>query len=193
MLSFTRKTDYALISLTHMAAKGTSCCSAREIATRYHMPMPLLMNILKVLTQQGLAASERGPRGGYRLAKPAEQITLHDIILAVDGPVSLVQCVKPMDERRPPASVGSEGTPGGSKESSFTTQEGEQPKDCGCELSAWCPVRTSTHKVHHKLVQMLKDVTLAEIIENSGKGEVSPVPNTAIWGDSIQHEAAHLS
>ena len=69
MLSLTRKTDYALIALSHMAHDPEGCCSAREIATRYRVPLPLLMNILKLLTRRGFAKSARGPHGGYRLVK----------------------------------------------------------------------------------------------------------------------------
>ena len=73
MLAFTRKTDYALIALTHMAKHSEECNSAREIAGLYGIPLPLLMNILKQMAQRGLAQSVRGPRGGYRLAMPPEK------------------------------------------------------------------------------------------------------------------------
>ncbi len=55
MLTFSRKTDYALIALTHMAYDRDGCSSAREIAGHYGMPLPLLMNVLKQLAQAGLA------------------------------------------------------------------------------------------------------------------------------------------
>jgi Rrf2 family protein len=93
MLTLTRKTDYALIALTHLSQNRETCTSAREIATLYGLPLPLLMNVLKLLGQQGLAKSVRGPKGGYQLALPASEITLHDIILAVEGPIQLVQCI----------------------------------------------------------------------------------------------------
>ena len=62
MLTLTRKTDYALIALTHLAQGRDQCFSAREIAARYGLPLPLLMNLLKQLAQKGLAKSVRGPR-----------------------------------------------------------------------------------------------------------------------------------
>jgi Rrf2 family protein len=93
MLTLTRKTDYALIALTHLSQNKESCTSAREIATLYGLPLPLLMNVLKLLGQQGLAKSSRGPKGGYQLARSPNEITLHDIILAVEGPIQLVQCI----------------------------------------------------------------------------------------------------
>ncbi len=150
MLSFTRKTDYALISLAHLVHASGNCCSAREIATRYGMPMPLVMNILKSLAQQGLIRSERGPRGGYVLAKPPNEITLHDIIAAVDGPVALVYCLDKVAGRN-----------------------GRGVRAQGCELIGKCPVRSHVHKVHYRLVGFLKDVTLAEM---TGTDEPTPDP-----------------
>jgi Rrf2 family protein len=140
MLSFTRKTDYALISLAHLASAAGNSCSAREIATNYGMPLPLVMNILKSLAQHELIKSERGPRGGYQLAKLPADITLHDIITAVDGPVALVYCLDKV--------VG---------------RNGRGTRSGGCELTPRCPVQKHVHGVHHRLVGFLKEVTLAEM------------------------------
>lgn len=181
MLSFTRKTDYALISLTHMVGRGDNPCSAREIATTYKMPMPLLMNILKVLTQKGLAQSIRGPRGGYQLAKPPEEINLHEIIAAVDGPVSLVQCLKhPSDARRV--------LPRRAAQEAEASEDGGQVT-CGCDLTGVCPVRTSVHRIHHRLVSFLKQITLAEIADNTACRNLEV---DAVSG-GMSHEVAHLS
>ena len=99
MLTLTRKTDYALISLTHLAQNPGVCTSAREIAELYHMPLPLLMNVLKLLTGRGFVKSVRGPRGGYTLAQSAESISLSDTIRAVEGPIKLVRCAdRPVGE-----------------------------------------------------------------------------------------------
>ncbi len=142
MLTLTRKTEYALIALTHMAGEGESCSSAREIASRYNMPVPLLMNVLKLLTQQGLAKSIRGPRGGYRLALPATEISLNDVIRAVEGPVHLVTC---LDHTR-------------------KIDPGSPADTCGMMPS--CPVRSPIHRVHGRLVEFLKGVTLADVLES---------------------------
>ncbi|NQU76949.1 MAG: Rrf2 family transcriptional regulator, partial [Planctomycetes bacterium] len=75
MLSLTRKTDYALLALTHLAAEPAAVISAREMAEQYCLSQPLLMNVLKQLSASGLVSSVRGARGGYTLAKSAEQIT----------------------------------------------------------------------------------------------------------------------
>jgi Rrf2 family protein len=146
MLAFTRKTDYALIALTHLAKHSDECNSAREIAGRYGVPLPLLMNILKQMASRGLAQSVRGPRGGYRLAASPDKITLNDIIRAVEGPVQLVQCVEWYQNKM----LGKTKT--------------------GCELMAACPVRPTIHRVHARLVEFLSTVTLADVVENDPRG-----------------------
>ena len=142
MLTLTRKTDYALIALTHLAQEPGGCSSAREIAARYHAPLPLLMNVLKLLKERGLARSVRGPRGGYALARPPRQITLSSIIQAVEGPIHLVRCVSQRHGK---------GSAAG--------------KDA-CELMPACPVRWSVRRVHHRLIQFLDEMTLADVVEN---------------------------
>ncbi|HOB75516.1 MAG TPA: Rrf2 family transcriptional regulator [Phycisphaerae bacterium] len=143
MLSLTRKTDYALIALAHMAQTPEDCCSAREIASRYGVPLPLLMNILKLLTRQGLAKSARGPRGGYTLAVLPSEITLYDVIRAVEGPVQLVQCADHHSR--------------GSSEAVKTT----------CGLISSCPVYSPIQLVHNKLIEFLSGVSLADVVKQS--------------------------
>lgn len=93
MLSLTRKTDYALLALTSLAVKPGNVLSAREIAAQYGVSLPLLMNVLKQLAGCGMVTSVRGARGGYVLARPADQITLAELIDAIEGPVRLAPCV----------------------------------------------------------------------------------------------------
>jgi Rrf2 family protein len=163
MLSLTRKTDYALIALCHMAHDPEGCCSAREIATRYRVPLPLLLNILKLLTRRGFAKSARGPRGGYTLAMPAEEITLYDVIQAVEGPVQLVQCVEYKQAR-------AEGNAG-----------------LGCGLMSSCPVYSPIQLVHNRLVEFLSGVTLADVV--NAPGCKSTVQLATVPGDSCSEAA----
>ena len=89
MLTLTRKTDYALIALSHLAANQGRIVSAREIAGKYRVPLALLMNLLKLCAAAGLVESVRGARGGYRLGKPPEKITLVELVEAIEGPLKL--------------------------------------------------------------------------------------------------------
>jgi len=166
MLSFTRKTDYALISLAHLVHANNDCCSAREIALGYGMPLPLVMNILKALAQHNLIKSARGPKGGYQLARPPAEITLYDIIAAVDGPVALVYCLDMV--------VG---------------KNGRGARAGGCELSPSCPVQTHVHRVHHRLVGFLKEVTLAEMTGAAARAASAGTPAGEM---EPEHEVANL-
>ena len=88
MLSLTRKTDYALVALARLAqeqqgAEGeVSRLSARTIAEEFELPQQLLMSILKELHRAGIVDSTRGAQGGYVLAKPANKISVAEIVEA---------------------------------------------------------------------------------------------------------------
>jgi Rrf2 family protein len=91
MLKLTKKADYGLIALRHLAsAQGAS--SAKDIADAYGIPLPLLSKILQNLARNGLLVSEQGTRGGYRLARPAHDISALEVIRTIDGPIILTHC-----------------------------------------------------------------------------------------------------
>lgn len=84
MLRLSRKVDYALISLGYLAEHHEHVVSAREIAGRCQVPLPLLMNILKVLHQRGVLRSVRGASGGYQLAGDLEALSLYELSQMVE-------------------------------------------------------------------------------------------------------------
>jgi Rrf2 family protein len=93
MLKLTKKADYGLIALKHLAvnqARGSA--SAKEIADTYGIPLPLLSKILQKLSKAGFLRSEHGTNGGYRLARGAGEITALEIIRTIDGPIFLTSC-----------------------------------------------------------------------------------------------------
>lgn len=93
MLKLTKKADYGLIALKHLAvneARGSS--SAKEIADCYGIPLPLLSKILQKLGKAGFLQSEQGTNGGYKLARGAGEITALDVIRSIDGPIVLTAC-----------------------------------------------------------------------------------------------------
>lgn len=93
MLKLSKKTDYALMAIVHLAAHGDrSSVSAREIAERYSIPVELLAKVLQRLVQQGLLGSHQGIRGGYQLARPSRTISVAQVIEAIDGPLTLTTC-----------------------------------------------------------------------------------------------------
>lgn len=91
MLKLTKKADYGLISLKHLAVKNQSA-SAKEIADSYGIPLPLLSKVLQKLAKNGFLVSEQGTNGGYRLARKAESISALDVIKSIDGPIFLTAC-----------------------------------------------------------------------------------------------------
>jgi Rrf2 family protein len=93
MLRLSKKTDYALIALKDLASDppGTSM-SAREIAARFDIPVELMAKVLQRLASRGLLVSHQGTRGGYRLTRPANEVSVADVIRAIDGPVMLTAC-----------------------------------------------------------------------------------------------------
>ena len=92
MLRLSKKADYALIAMKHLALHGDGSSSAREIAGLYDIPIELLAKILQRLVRRGLLASQQGTRGGYQLARAPLQISVADVIQAIDGPVTVTAC-----------------------------------------------------------------------------------------------------
>jgi FeS assembly SUF system regulator len=94
MLKLSKKADYGLIALRHLAIHyGERSCSATDIAVEYGISMPLMAKILQKLARVGLVTARHGSSGGYTLAKDPAQITLLDAIRAVDGPFFITSCV----------------------------------------------------------------------------------------------------
>ncbi len=96
MLRITKLTDYAIVVLTHLAGGGVDSAhnahNARDVAERTRIPRPTVSKILKELARGGIVVSQRGVQGGYRLARAPENVSLADIIDAVEGPVALTEC-----------------------------------------------------------------------------------------------------
>ncbi len=93
MIRLTKQTDYALVLLTQMAT--TPVCdmhTARDLAERTHLPLPMVSKILKTLGRHGLLISHRGSKGGYSLATDPENITVAEIIRVLEGPIALTEC-----------------------------------------------------------------------------------------------------
>jgi Rrf2 family protein len=133
MLKLTKKADYGLIALRHLALaangpKGSA--PAKDIAEAYGIPLPLLSKVLQKLARAGLLTSEQGTNGGYRLARNAGDISALEAIRTIDGPIILTQC--------------------------FT-------EHTGCDQSQLCPVREPLRKVHEGILGLLANITLADL------------------------------
>jgi Rrf2 family protein len=93
MLRLSKKADYALIAMKHLALRGDrGSSSAREIAGLYDIPIELMAKVLQRLVRRGLLLSQQGTRGGYQLSRAPIQITVADVIQAIEGPVTVTAC-----------------------------------------------------------------------------------------------------
>src|SRR5262245_50100999 len=93
MLRLSKKADYALMAMKHLAMRqDAASCSAREIAEAYEIPLELLAKVLQRLVRSRLLVSVQGTRGGYRLGRPATAIPVADVIQAMDGPLTVTAC-----------------------------------------------------------------------------------------------------
>ncbi len=93
MLRLSKKADYGLIAMKHLALRGPEgSASAREIAEQYEIPLELMAKVLQRLVRHGLLTSHQGTRGGYHLARSPEWISVADVIQAIEGPVAVTAC-----------------------------------------------------------------------------------------------------
>src|SRR5512138_1931866 len=94
MLRLSKKADYALIAMKHLAQKAgaNTSSSAREIAEQYDIPIELMAKVLQRLVRTGLLVSTQGTRGGYGLSRGSSSITVADVIQAIDGPLTVTAC-----------------------------------------------------------------------------------------------------
>ena len=93
MLRLSKKADYALMAMKHLAQKpGAQSTSAREIAEQYDIPIELMAKVLQRLVRTGLLVSTQGTRGGYTLSRPSSSVSVADVIQAIDGPFTVTAC-----------------------------------------------------------------------------------------------------
>lgn len=93
MLKLTKKADYGLIAMRHLAQHGDlGACSAKDLADMYGMPQEALAKILQKLVKSHLLKSQHGTNGGYVLARDPRTISAFEVIRAIEGPLFLTSC-----------------------------------------------------------------------------------------------------
>jgi Rrf2 family protein len=133
-----RKADYALLILSYLHEKtGT----ARAVAEKFGLSRPFVANILKELGHHGFVTSHRGVKGGYTLARPAESITLAELLESIEEGFRLTVC--------------------------NTAAPHEHDGEC-CSLAGACTLKGQLAVVHHRLLEVLRGVTLAELFDPAG-------------------------
>jgi Rrf2 family protein len=98
MLRFTKRADYGLMAIHYIAVHDDlGAVSAKRIAEDSTIPPELLAKILQRLAKKGLIVSQNGPKGGYGLARRPAEITVGEVIRALEGPINIVSCLEHSD------------------------------------------------------------------------------------------------
>lgn len=91
-MRISKLSDYAVVILTEMGRSGGMQMSSAAVAERVRIPEPTVAKIMKILTSEKILISVRGVRGGYSLARPIDSISVHDVVVAFEGKISVTSC-----------------------------------------------------------------------------------------------------
>lgn len=98
MLRISKMTDYAVVVLTTLAHSDHALMTTNGVSAKTGLPEPTVAKILKLLSRGNFLASIRGVNGGYKLLKTPAEISVAQIIAAIDGPIALTSCVDDNDQ-----------------------------------------------------------------------------------------------
>ena len=99
MLRFTKRADYGLMAIHYISSQGEGgAVSAKRIAEEFHIPPERLAKILQRLAKKRLIESHNGPKGGYMLTRAPGEITVGQVVKALEGPLRIVSCMVENDD-----------------------------------------------------------------------------------------------
>ncbi len=139
MLKFSKKADYGLMALQHIASiqygdvAQARVVNTKEIAEEYRIPVELLAKVLQTLAKHGVIESHNGPKGGYLLAREARKITIAQVLEAIEGPLGITDCSHDKD-----------GSP--------------------CLQMEYCNIRTPLFRIQDSIYQLLNSMTIEDIL-----------------------------
>src|SRR5260370_37864922 len=96
MIRITKQTDYGIVLLTRWATLPAGHLNAPDLAAEAQLPLPMVSKILKLLVREGVLVSHRGVKGGYSLARSPREISMAEIIAALEGPIAIPECIDEM-------------------------------------------------------------------------------------------------
>jgi len=94
MIRLTKIADYGVVLMSHFAAEPGRLHTASALSREAHMAVPTVSKVLKLLQRGGLLVSHRGATGGYSLARDPRDISVAEVISAMDGPIAVTECVE---------------------------------------------------------------------------------------------------
>ncbi len=98
MLRFTKRADYGLMAIHYIAVhEDGGAVSAKRIAEEFRIPPELLAKILQRLARERLIVSQNGPKGGYVLGRRPSEVTVGEVLRAIEGPINIVSCLEDAD------------------------------------------------------------------------------------------------
>jgi len=135
-MKLSKRGEYGLRALQHLAARyGEGPVPNKELAERNNIPSRFLEQILLTLKHGQVVRSQKGPRGGYYLARPPQEITLAEVVRLLDGPLAPISCV------------------------SETAYE-----PCGCPDMEACGLRRVMREVRDTVATIMERTTLADLV-----------------------------
>jgi FeS assembly SUF system regulator len=140
MFRISKLADYAVVLLAELANGDLTRATTADLAMRTSLPEPTVAKVVKLLAKAGLLETQRGARGGYRLAKPLDSISVAAVLTLFDGPIAMTTCVESSDV----SLSGAEG---------------------GCRIQHQCRMRGRWSKVTEVLRQTFDDMTIADLLD----------------------------
>jgi len=138
MIRLSKLADYSFVLLSQMVRGEKDSWSASELSALTTLPLPTVAKLMKQLAKAGIVSGQRGSRGGYRLAAPADHISISRIVEAVDGPIALTDCI---DESEPDCAVMSSCPMHGGWERVNAAVRAALEEIFLSDLAAGCPCR----------------------------------------------------
>jgi Rrf2 family cysteine metabolism transcriptional repressor len=140
-MMFSTKAEYGVRVMAHLARReGESPISLGSIAEAEGLPVAYLEHLVQRLRRAGLVESRRGAHGGYSLARPAEDVTMAEVVQALEGVIAPIECI----------TAGADG-------SLVCARDGEPGHDP-------CPTKLLWTRVQGSIVRTLSDLTLADLV-----------------------------
>src|SRR5215472_6193197 len=134
MIILSKLADYGVIIATHLAVEPERQINAHVLAEETLLPQATVAKVLKSLAHAGIVTAARGAAGGYRLARPAREISVAEVVAAIDGAIGMTQCSIHAPSRA-----------------------------SGCERTHFCPTRPHWQRINLAIGQALAAVTLADM------------------------------